>query len=79
MANNDRAAELQIMVSNLRLGRGVPDDGPLNFIVGCWDPDPTGPSCNPATSTFDHTVNQWNTIGTQSHRDPVRRRVHASA
>jgi hypothetical protein len=66
MANNARSTELQIKMSGLRTDPGVPDTAPLNFSVGCWDPDPAGPNCNPVTSSFDHTAAQWNTIGVQS-------------
>ncbi len=66
MANNDRATELQIKMSHLQLDPGVPGTAVLNFAVGCWDPDPTGPSCDPVTSSFEHTASQWEAIGVQS-------------
>lgn len=38
-----------------------PTNQRLNFGSGCWDPDPSGPECNPGTVSHDDTIAGWQT------------------
>ncbi|MEV0675929.1 hypothetical protein AB0I60_05325 [Actinosynnema sp. NPDC050436] len=60
MAKNARSAQLTLDMSEwYDVAGNFPGSQRVTFSVGCWDPNPAGPECNPDTVSFSDTVDDW--------------------
>lgn len=66
MNENSRSGDVRVWIGNWKAIGKAPIGKPWTFGTACWDTDPSGPECNPDTTSFTDTDAGWTNTPEQS-------------